>query len=74
MYKCDMCACYMRMPNKIGRKDNLTGEHIKYNICNICMKADKCKPQQKFLYIHKKLNHREGFQISSSRHRPKEKK
>ena len=56
MYKCDMCACYMRKPNKIGRKDNLTGEHIKYNICNICMKADKCKHQQQFAYIHKKLN------------------
>ena len=74
MYKCDICDCYMRKPNKIGRKDNLTGDKITYRICDICMYADKRSPEEKFAYIHAKLNYREGFQISSSRHRPKEKK
>lgn len=74
MHKCDICAYYMRKPNKIGRKDNLTGDKIIYRICDICMNTDKRSPQEKFAYIHEKLNYREGFQISSSRHRPKEKK
>lgn len=74
MYKCDICDCYMRKPNKLGRKDNITKEFITYVICDICMNTDKRSPEQKFAYIHEKLNHRRGFQISSSRHRPKEKK
>lgn len=74
MDKCDMCACYTRKPNKVGRKDNITKELITYKICNICMYADKRSPHHKFAYIHQMKNYREGFQISSSRHRPKEKK
>tara|TARA_Y100000385_G_C12907591_1_gene556979 strand:+ start:269 stop:493 length:225 start_codon:yes stop_codon:yes gene_type:complete len=74
MYKCDICACYVRKPNKIGRKDNATKELITYRICDICMNTDKRTVEQKFAYIEEKLKYRGNFQISSSRHRPKEKK
>ena len=82
MYKCDICACYIRKPNKIGRKDNLTGDKIIYRICDICMNADKRTVEQKFIHIQEqkfihiqdKLKQAEGFEVSSSRHRPKEKK
>ena len=74
MYKCDICACYIRKPNKIGRKDNLTGDKITYRICDICMNADKRTAEQKFIHIQNKLKQAEGFEVSSSRHRPKEKK
>ncbi len=74
MHKCDICGFYMRKPHKIGRKDLATKEHIIYILCDNCMYTNKSSLEEKFSYIHEKLNYREGFQISSSRHRPKEKK
>jgi len=74
MYKCDMCGYCMRKPHKVGREDNITKELITYNICNICMHADKRTVEQKFIHIQDKLKQAEGFEVSSSRHRPKEKK
>jgi len=74
MDKCDICRVYTKRPVTIAREDRKTLEKIEYKICHVCMYADKRTVEQKFSYIQENLKHRGNFQISSSRHRPKENK